>query len=99
MTLHTKLVVVLRGGLRAPLAANAAAVLGLSLGDRRRDSPSGWRVRQDIRDLEVKLSRNINYVGIAVFSPRNVITKLTKRPSLMSRQQRRAALEEFYSVG
>ncbi|MGH3527457.1 MAG: DUF2000 domain-containing protein [Pseudonocardiaceae bacterium] len=36
-----------------------------------------------LRDLEITPTGNIDYVGVAVFGPRNVVTKLTKRLPLM----------------
>lgn len=137
MTLSTKLAVVLRDDLEPNLAANAAAVLGLSLGGRLPEllgedgkDASGFvhtslnthpvpvltasaeqlrelgiragtaqdvllvgfnevarraRVYEEyLRDLALTPTEEVDYVGLAVFGPRNVVTRLTRKLPLMS---------------
>lgn len=139
----TKIVIVLRAGLPPELAANAAAVLGLSLGgrlpqllgDAGRDASGAVhaglnthpvpvviadgdqiaelsgkvRERADVLsvgftevarrardygsyldDLAVTPAGEIEYVGLALFGPRNRITALTKRLPLLGRVDDRA---------
>jgi hypothetical protein len=136
MRLETKIVIVLREGLAPHIAANAAAVLGLSIGGRLpqllgadgKDASGGVhaglnthpvpvvtadadqiaelhgmaRERDDVivvgftevarrardygiylDDLATTPAADLEYVGVALFGPRNRITALTKRFPLL----------------